>query len=180
MRKIIAALNITIDGICDHTAGIPDEEVHDHYTELLNDSDTILYGRTTYELMDFWRPLVQNPTGEKSMDDFAKAIDRIHKIVFSNTLTTTGWDSATLADKPLAEVAAALKQQPGRDVLVGSRSLIVQLANLNLIDEFQLCIHPVIAGKGLPLFDNISERTVLKLINTKTFGSGIVLHYYEP
>jgi len=180
MPKIIAALNITIDGICDHTAGVPDAEVHDHYTELLNGSDIILYGRKTYELMDFWKPLVQNPTGEKSMDDFAVAIDKIQKIVFSTTLTTTGWDSATLADKPLADVAAALKQQPGRDVLVGSRSIIVQLANLNLIDEFQLCIHPVIAGKGLPLFDNIIERMVLKLIRTKTFSSGIVLHCYEP
>ena len=162
MPKIIAAFNMTLDGNCDHTAGLPDAEVHDHYTELLNGSDTILYGRTTYELMEYWRPLVQNPTGEKSMDDFAKAIDRIHKIVFSNTLTSTGWDSATLADKPLEEVVAELKQQPDRDVLVGSRSLIVQLANLNLIDEFQLCIHPVIAGKGLPLFDNINDRTVLK------------------
>lgn len=180
MPKIIAALNITIDGICDHTAGVPDSEVHDHYTELLNGSDIILYGRKTYELMEYWKPLVQNPTGERSMDDFAVAIDKIQKLVFSNTLTTTGWDSATLADKPLAEVAAALKQLPGSDVLVGSRSIIVQLANLDLIDEFQLCIHPVIAGKGLPLFDNISERTVLKLIRTKTFGSGIVLHCYQP
>jgi dihydrofolate reductase len=166
--------------MCDHTAGLPDAEVHDHYRELLNGSETILYGRKTYVLMDFWKPLLQNPTGEKSMDDFAIAIDGIHKIVFSNTLTTTGWDSATLAEKPLEVVAAELKQQPGRDILVGSRSLIVQLANLNLIDEFQLCIHPVIAGKGLPLFNNISERMVLKLIKTKTFGGGAVLHYYEP
>jgi dihydrofolate reductase len=180
MPKLIAALNITIDGICDHTAGVPDEEVHNHYTELLNGSDIILYGRTTYELMDFWKPLVQNPTGEKSMDDFAVAIDRIHKIVFSNTLTTTGWESATLADKPLEDVAAELKRKQGRDVLVGSRSLIVQLANLNLIDEFQLCIHPVIAGKGLPLFDKINNRTLLKLTKTRTFKRGAVLHYYEP
>jgi len=178
MRKIIAALNITIDGICDHTAGVPDEEVHDHYTALLNASDVILYGRITYELMEYWRPFIEKPSGEPSMDDFAKAIDKIPKIVFSRTLTATGWDSATLAERPLEELVSALKQQAGRDVLVGSRSLIVQLANLNLIDEFQLCIHPVIAGKGLPLFDNISERMVLKLIKTKTFGSGIVLHYY--
>lgn len=180
MRKIIAAFNITLDGNCDHTAGLPDAEVHYHYTQLLNESGAILYGRTTYELMEYWRPMIQNPTGEKSMDDFAKAIDRIPKIVFSNSLTATGWETATLATKPLEQVAAELKQQPGGDILVGSRSLIIQLMNLNLIDELQLCIYPVIAGKGLMLFDDIKERTVLKLIKTKTFKSGAVLHYYQP
>jgi len=180
MRKIIAALNITINGDCDHTAGLPDEEVHDHYTQLLNESDAILYGRTTYELMEYWRPMIQNPTGEKSMDDFAKAIDRIPKIVFSNTLTTTGWDTATLAEKPIEEVAAELKQQPGKDILVGSRSLILQLMNLNLIDELQLCIYPVIAGKGLMLFDEIKGRRLLNLTKTRTFKSGAILLYYEP
>ena len=103
--------------------------------------------------MEYWRPFIEDPSGEKSMDDFAKAIDNIPKIIFSHTLKTTDWHSATLADKPIEEVVAALKQQPGRDILVGSRSLIVQLTNLNLIDEFQLCIYPVIAGKGLMLFD---------------------------
>lgn len=113
------------------------------------------------------------------MDNFAKAIDRIPKIVFSNTLESTGWDSATLADKPLEQVVAELKQQPGGDVLVGSRSLIVQLTNLNLVDEFQLCIQPVIIGKGMPLFENLDERRVLKLLKTKTFSGGSVIHYYK-
>lgn len=179
MAKIIAALNQTLDGFCDHTAGVPDEELHDHYTRLLHSADSILYGRVTYELMGYWQTLLATPSGEPSMDNFAKAIDRIPKIVFSNTLTTTGWHTATLADKPLAEVAAQLKQQPGGDVLVGSRSLIVQLANLNLIDEFQICVHPVIIGKGLTLFKDLHERTVLKLLKTKTFAGGAVLHYYE-
>jgi dihydrofolate reductase len=179
MRKIIAAFNMTLDGNCDHREGIPDAEVHNHYTQLLNSSDTILYGRVTYELMEYWRPFIENPSGDTSMDDFAKAIDKIPKIIFSHTLKTIDWDSAALADKPIEEVVAALKQQPGRDILVGSRSLIVQLANLNLIDEFQLCIYPVIAGKGLMLFDDIKERTALKLTKTKTFGSGTVLLYYK-
>ena len=180
MSKIIAALNQTFDGICDHTAGIPDEEVHNHYTTLLNQSDTILYGRTTYELMQYWQPMLVKPTGKPSMDNFAKAIDRIPKIVFSNTLKTTGWDSATLAGKPLEQFVAELKQQPGGDVLVGSRSLIVQLANLDLIDEYQLCVYPVIIGQGLPLFKGLDEMRVLKLLKTKTFTSGTVLYYFEP
>ena len=182
MRKIIAAINTTIDGFCDHTAVSPDEEVHQHYTDLLNSTEVSLYGRTTYELMKYWQPILKNPTGEKAMDDFAKAIDKIHKIVFSHTLKNTddlGWDSAQLATKSIEETVKELKNQLGGDVLVGSRSVIVQLANLNLIDEYQLCIHPVVVGKGLPLFDKIKDRTVFKLLKTKTFGSGAVLHYYQ-
>lgn len=180
MRKVIAAINMTIDGFCDHTAISPDEEIHDHYTALIKDAGVILYGKTTYQLMEYWRPMVENPSGEKSMDDFAKAIDKIPKIVFSHTLKNVDWQSAQLSNQPLEEMVLELKNQPGKDILIGSRSLIVALLNQNLIDEFQLCIHPVIAGKGLPLFDNIIDRTVLKLAKTKTFSSGAILLYYEP
>lgn len=148
---------MTLDGFCDHTAGLPDEEIHQHYTELLNDADAILYGRITYQLMQYWQPLLKNPSGEKSMDDFAIAIDKIPKIVFSHTLKNTGWDSAKLANKPIEETVKELKQQSGRDILVGSRSLIVNLMNLNLIDELKLCVHPVVVGKGLSLFEKINE-----------------------
>lgn len=179
MRKIIAGINLTIDGFCDHTAGLPDEEIHNHYTNLLNGADAALYGRTTFELMKFWQTLIKNPSGEKSMDDFAMAIDKIQKIVFSNTLKNTGWHSAKLATQSLEQTVTELKQQPGRDILIGSRSLIVQLTNLNLIDEYQLCVHPVVIGKGLPLFDKINDRTIFKLLKTKTFASGAILHYYK-
>lgn len=179
MSKIIAAINTTLDGFCDHTAGIPDEEIHDHYTKLLNDADTILYGRITYQLMQFWQTLLKNPSGEKSMDDFAIAIDRVPKIVFSHTLKNLGWDSAKLADQPLEKVVKELKKQPDQNILIGSRSLIVELTNLNLVDEYQICVHPVIIGKGLPLFERLGDRTILKLIKTKTFTSGAILLYYE-
>jgi len=180
MRKIIAAINMTLDGFCDHTAGIPDEEIHQHYTELLNEGDAILYGRITYQLMEYWQPLVKNPSGEKTMDDFAMAIDKIPKIVFSHTLKNVEWESAKLANRTIEEEVLELKQQPGRDILVGSRSLIIQLMKLNLIDEYQLCVHPVVAGSGLPLFENINDRTILKLIKTKTFSGGAITLYYEP
>ena len=130
--------------------------------------------------MQYWQTLLKNPSGEKSMDDFAMAIDKIQKIVFSHTLKNTEWESAKLSNKSLEEMVLELKQQPGRDILVGSRSLIIQLMNLNLIDEYQLCVHPVVAGSGLPLFENINDRTILKLIKTKTFSSGAVTLYYEP
>ena len=185
MRKVIAAINMTLDGFCDHTAGIPDEEIHQHYTDLLNEGDAILYGRITYQLMEYWQPLVKNPSGEKTMDDFAMAIDKIPKIVFSHTLKNVdpiaiGWESAKLANRAIEEEVLELKQQPGRDILVGSRSLIIQLMKLNLIDEYQLCVHAVVAGSGLPLFENINDRTILKLIKTKTFSGGAVTLYYEP
>jgi len=180
MRKLIAGINMTLDGFCDHTAGIPDEEIHQHYAELLDNTDVILYGRITYQLMQYWQTLLKNPSGEKSMDDFAMAIDKIPKIVFSHTLKNTEWDSAKLSNKSLEEMVLELKQQPGRDILVGSRSLIIQLMKLNLIDEYQLCVHPVVAGSGLPLFENINDRTILKLIKTKTFSSGAITLYYEP
>jgi dihydrofolate reductase len=180
MRKVIAAINMTLDGFCDHTAGIPDEEIHQHYTELLNEGDAILYGRITYQLMEYWQPLVKNPSGERTMDDFAMAMDKIPKIVFSHTLKNVEWESAKLANRAIEEEVLELKQQPGRDILVGSRSLIIQLMKLNLVDEYQFCVHPVVVGRGLPLFENINDRTILKLIKTKTFSGGAVTLYYEP
>ena len=183
MRKLIAGINMTLDGFGDHTAIIPDEEIHQHYADLLSNADTILFGRITYQLMEYWQTVVENPTGNKSMDEFAVVMDSIPKIVFSNTLKNVEWKSAKLANRALEEEVLELRQSGGlgsKDILVGSRSLIIQLMKLNLIDEYQLCVHPVIAGNGLPLFENMHDRTILKLIKTKAFGSGAVTLYYEP
>jgi dihydrofolate reductase len=180
MRKVIAAINMTLDGFCDHTAINPDEEIHQHYTDLLSNAGILLYGRITYQLMEFWRTLAENPSGEKSMDDFAIVMDKTPKIVFSQTLKNIDWKSAKLANRALDQEVLALKQQAGNDILVGSRSLIIQLMKLNLIDELQLMVHPVILGSGLPLFEQINDRTILKLVKTKTFSSGAVTLYYDP
>jgi dihydrofolate reductase len=183
MRKVIAAINMTLDGICDHTAGIPDEDLHQHYTGLLDNAAVILYGRTTYQLMQFWQTQLKNPSGQKSMDDFALAIDKIPKIVFSQTMKNTEWNSAKLATKEIEKEVLELKHSlngGSKDILVGSRSLIIQLINLNLVDEFQICIHPMIEGKGLQLFDKIKDRTIFRLLKTKIFDSGAIVLYYEP
>lgn len=180
MAKIVATLNIALNGSCDHTSGIADEELHDHYTEVIRGSDIILYGRTTYQLMeDYWPGLVKNPSGKKSMDEFALALHNIRKVVFSRTLKSLSWESAVLAKKSLEDEIRSLKKQPGKDVLIGSPSLINELTKLGLIDEYQLCIHPVIAPDGLLLFKNIPEQLILKLTKTKTFQAGQVMHYYE-
>jgi len=171
---------MTLDGFCDHTAIIADEEIHQHYSELLRSGDTVLYGRITYQLMEYWPTVLKNPTGNKSLDEFAVVIDNIPKIVFSHTLQHVEWKTARLAKRDLKEEVLELRQQTGKDILVGSRSLIVTLMNLNLIDEFQLCIHPIILGSGLtPLLKNINDKINLKLLKTKTFGCGAVALYYE-
>jgi dihydrofolate reductase len=159
---------------------LPDEEIHQHYTELLGQGDAILYGRTTYQLMEFWRTLLENPSEDKSMNDFAAAIDKIPKIVFSHTLKNVDWKSATIAHRDLKETVLELRQQPGNDILIGSRSLIIQLMKLNLINEYQICVHPVVAGNGLPLFENTISRTIFKLVKTKIFKGGAVILYYQP
>jgi dihydrofolate reductase len=180
MRKLIAAINMTLDGFCDHTAIIPDEQIHQHYADLLSNADIILYGRITYQLMEYWRDVVNKPTGNEAIDEFAIVMDNIPKLVFSRTLKNVDWDSAKLASRDIKDEVLELKQQPGRNILVGSPGLIVSLMKLHLVDELQLCVHPVIAGHGLPLFKNINDRTILKLVNTKTFDSGAVILYYEP
>ena len=181
MRKVIAAINMTLDGFCDHTAGLADDELHQHYNELLSQAGTILYGRVTYQLMEsYWPTVVKSPTGNKPMDEFAVLIQNIPKIVFSHTLTDVGWKNAKLAKGDLKNEVLELKQKPGKDIFVGSPSLIVALTKLNLIDEYQLCVHPVILGNGLPLFKNIINTVILKLLKTKTLGSGAIILYYEP
>ena len=180
MRKLIATMNMTLDGFCDHTVMNADDELHDHYTDMLNASGTLLYGRTTYQLMEsFWPGLLKTPSGDKSLDDFALAIDKVPKVVFSTTLKDVEWKTARLAKRGLKEEVRDLKQQPGKDIAVGSPSLIVGTTNLGLVDEFHLCVHPTIVGKGLQLFKSITGRVDLRLIRSKTFASGAVVHYYS-
>lgn len=181
MRKLVAAINMTIDGYCDHTAVVADEELHDHYTQLLRNAGTIIYGRKTYQLMEeYWPNLVKNPAGNNAMDEFAVAIDKIPKIVFSHTLQQLNWDSARLAMRDIKEEVMELKEQPGRNILAGSPSMITALTNLSLVDEYQLCVHPVIAGNGLALFKDIKDRVSLKLLKSKSLRSGALVLYYTP
>lgn len=171
---------MTLDGFCDHTAVTADDEIHRHYTELLRSADIGIWGRTTYQLMEYWKSVAENPTGNKVMDEFAATIDNIQKIVYSRTLESADWKDTEIKREIFKEEILGLKRQTGKNILAGSRSLILQLMKLNLIDEFQFCIHPVIAGGGLPLFKDIKDRIGLKLIKTKTFGCGAVIFYYEP
>jgi len=184
MRKLIAAMNMTLDGFCDHTAMIADEEIHQHYNELLSNADTLIYGRITYQLMEsYWPTVVKKPTGNKPMDEFAVLIDNISKIVFSRTLEDVDWKNTELKKEVIKEEILELKQSRNdgsKNILVGSPGLIVAFTQLDLIDEYQLGVQPTVLGSGLPLFKNISDRIDLKLLKTKTFSCGAIMLYYEP
>lgn len=173
-------MNMTLDGFCDHTAMIADDEIHQHYTELLNHADTLIYGRKTFELMEYWRTVVEVPTGIKATDDFAVTIDRCAKIVYSRTLESVDWRGSELKQEIDKGELLKLKEQPGKDILVGSPSLIIALTNLGIVDEFQFSVHPTILGNGLQLFNNVTDRIDLRLTKTKTFGCGAITLYYEP
>ncbi|GAB2662967.1 dihydrofolate reductase family protein [Flavihumibacter cheonanensis] len=180
MNKVIAAINMTLDGVFDHTAVQASEALHQHYFELIDPADVILYGRITYQLMEYWKTVVAHPTGNKATDAFAVSMDKIEKIVFSRTLNSSNWDTATIADETPEKVVSRLKMQQASTVLIGSRSLLIQLMKFNLVDEFQLCIHPVVAGRGAFLFEQQDWRQSFRLIKTKTLDSGAIVVYYQP
>lgn len=171
---------MSLDGYCNHEAMNADDEIHDHYTEVLRNADTLIYGRITYQLMEsYWPTVVENPTGNKPMDDFAVVIEDIQKIVYSRTLQEVNWKNSELKHEINKEEILELKKQEGGNILVGSPSMIVAFTQSGLIDEYQIGVQPVILGQGLTLFKNISERVDLKLLRTKTFGGGAIILYYE-
>lgn len=174
-------MNMSLDGFCDHTLITPNYEMTQHYNDLLKESGDLLYGRTTYQLMeDYWPLLVKNPSGDKTEDEFAVLIDNISKVVFSHTLKSVSWKNSRIATRSLEEEIAALRKESGSPIFIGSPGLIAQALELNLVDELQIMVHPLIAGKGLVLFKNISEQINLKLLETKTFNCGAVVLYYQP
>lgn len=179
MRKVIFGINNTINGFADHTAVIADDELHDFFTNLLNEGDVVLMGRKTYQLMEnFWPVAYKDPNSTKSMLRFADKYNPIKKIIFSKTLTEVKWENSELADKDISEIISELKKQKGKNILAGSISIAAQLLILSLIDEFWFVVHPIIAGKGPRLFDGIDVNTKLQFVDSKKFNSGaIVLHY---
>lgn len=177
MGKLLAAMNVTLDGCCDHTAMGADEEIHRHYSELLEGADTLIYGRKTYQLMEnHWPAVVRHPTGVKPTDAFAVLIDGIQKIVYSRTLAQADWNNATLKREIVPEEIVELKRRTVKDIVVGSPSMIRAFARLGLIDEYQ----PIILGSGMPLFADIGRRVDLRLLRTKRFGCGAIVLYYAP
>ena len=182
MRKLVFAINITIDTFADHTAGIADDELHDFFTNFLDTIDVSLMGRKTYQLMEnYWPKAHEDPNATKSIINFADKFNGMNKIVFSNTLTEVKRKNSRLASESLLKVVFDLKNQNGKNISAGSLSIANQLFNENLIDEFWFLIHPVVLGKGKKLFDGLEMKSQLQLIDIKKFNSGVVvLHYKIP
>ncbi|MDP1677821.1 MAG: dihydrofolate reductase family protein [Bacteroidota bacterium] len=178
MRNVVFGINITLDGVCDHTNGIADDELHEYFTGLLQSADIDILGRNTYQLMyPYWHDVAVNQSESKVVNEFARTYDSIPKIVFSKTLTGVEWNNTTLLRSNLQEEIIKLKQQPGKNISIGSLSIAAFLTQLGLIDEYYIVVHPVIAGKGPRLFDSVGKYT-LELIDSKRFRSGaIALHY---
>jgi len=183
MRKLIFAINVTMDGCCDHTKGIPDEEVHDYFARLTREADTLVYGRKTYELMvPFWPDIAKNPTEEtKGLDDFAQAFDSVSQIlVFSRSLDRAQGKNTRIVRANLQDEILKLKQGQGKNILTGGVDLPSQLIELGLVDEIRLVVQPILVGKGRRLFDemNLPDKLEFKLVDSKIFKSGCVALRY--
>lgn len=179
MRKVIFAINITVDGYCGHESGVVDDELHEYFTGLLRDSDIEIFGRNIYHLMyPYWHDIAMNQSESKAINEFACAFDSIPKIVFSTTLKSVEWNNTTLLRSNLLEEIAKLKQQPGKNISVGGLNIASQLAQAGLIDEYRFLIHPIIAGKGPRLFE-AGRNFTLEFVESKTFRSGVVELRYK-
>jgi len=181
MRKLIFAMNLTLDGCCDHTKGMGDEEMHNYHTALLRDGDTFVYGRKTYELMvPFWPDMAKNNSGTtKDMNDFAQVFDSVKKIVvFSRTLEKVDYKKAVIVRSGLGEEILKLKQQEGKNILTGGVDIPSQLIALGLVDEFHFVVQPLLVGKGIRMLENYSIHDKLKLVDSRIFNSGCVALRY--
>ena len=181
MRNLIYAINVTLDGCCDHTRQFADDETHEYFTRLLRDADLQVFGRKTYELMvPYWPDVLNDPSAKKTDTEFARAFDSIPKIVFSRSLASAEDKNTRIVRGNLEDEILKLKQEPGKNILVGGVDIPSQLIQLGLVDEYLFVVGPIIAGEGRRLLDRVSlpERLQLKLVESKIFKSGCVaLHY---
>jgi len=181
MRNVIYGINVTIDGCCDHTKMIGDEEIHEYFTHLMRGVDLLVFGRKTYQLMvPFWPDVAKNHSGQtKAMNEFAQAFDSINKIVFSRSLDRAeGQNTRIVRTKPQDEILR-LKQEQGKNILVGGVDIPSQLIKLGLVDEYHVVVHPIVVGEGRRLLEDISlQRLQLKLVESKNFKSGCVALRY--
>ena len=178
MRPLRYSINVTLDGCCDHREGVPDEDLHRNAVENLAKADALLFGRVTYEMMETgWRrSTAARPDWTES---FARTIDAAKKYVVSSTLDRVDWN-AELVRGDLRTAVLELKREPGNGLLTGGVKLPLALAELGLIDEYELVVHPRLAGHGPTLFAGLSKRIDLKLVSRLQFGSGAVAMRYEP
>jgi dihydrofolate reductase len=168
MRKLIYAINLSLDGCCDHAkSGGGGDEMLEHYTHLLREADLLVYGRKTYQLMvPYWPDVAKSQTESPTAIEFAQTFDALPKIVFSRTLASAE-PNATIVSADLKDEILKLKQQPGKSIL-------------GLVDEFRIVVAPYLAGEGRRLMEGVSLPKPLrfKLADSKIFDSGAVALRY--
>ena len=184
MRKLVYALNLTLDGCCDHTKFNPAAEDLEHYTHLLQEFDVLVYGRKTYQLMvPYWPDIAKSQSESKADIEFAQAFVSKKKVVFSRSLASAEDKNTKIVHSNLRDEILKLKQEPGKDILVGGVELPSQLIELGLIDEYRFVIAPILVGAGRRLLEgvNLREKLQLKLVESKTLKSGwVALRYVKP
>jgi len=182
MRKLIFAINITLDGCCDHTKQMADEETHEYFTDRMREADLQVFGRKTYELMvPFWPEVAKNQSMTKASNEFARAFDSVKKVVFSRSLDSVEDRNTRIVRSNLRDEIVKLKQEQGKSILVGGVSVASQLIELGLVDEYVFVVSPIIAGEGRRLLEGVSlrERLQLRLAESKFFKSGCVALRYS-
>ena len=181
MRKVIFAINITLDGCCDHTKVEGNEEIHEYFTRLMRDVDLLVFGRKTYQLMvPFWPDVAKSHSMTKASNEFAQAFDSINKVVFSQSLDSAEGKNTRIVRAKLQDEILKLKQEQGKNILTGGVAIPSQLIELGLVDEYHFVVQPIVVGEGRRLLEGISlqERLQLQLVESKVFQSGCVALRY--
>ena len=182
MRNVIYAINLTLDGCCDHTKFNPDDDLLEHYTHLLrDDADLLVYGRKTYQLMvPYWPDIAKSQSETKADIEFAQAFVLQQEVVFSRSLDSAEDGNTRIVRTNLRDEILKLKQEPGKHILVGGVDIPSQLIELGLVDEYRFVVAPIVAGEGRRLLEGVSlpEKLRLKLVESKIFKSGCVALRY--
>lgn len=180
MGLLTFALNVTLDGCCDHREGVADDELHDFFTQLMDDAGAMLFGRTTYELMEeAWPAVARDENAKPAMREWALKLEAKTKYVVSASRRDFPWQNTVRVEGELGEAVSRLKRETPQGVLVGSHQLSMALERLGLIDEYRIVVHPVIAGHGPILFEGLERRRRLELIETRRLKSGVMAMHYR-
>lgn len=179
MGLLTFAINVTLDGCCDHREGIADDELHRYFTRLMDAAGAMLWGRATYELMESaWPAVARDDKAPRAMREWARKLDAKPKYVVSASRRDFPWRNTFRVEGDLHDAIRRLKKKTPRGVLVGSPSLAASLERLGLIDEYRIVVHPILAGHGPTLFQPLERSRHLELVSTKRFKSGVMaLHY---
>lgn len=183
-RKIVLMMGVSLDGYIegpdrDIDWHMVDEELHQYFNDQVGAMGGILSGRVTHELMaDFWPTADADPNSSPQEVEFARIWRDIPKIVYSTTLENADWNT-TIVRRVDPDEVRALKEEPGEDLILGGADLAASFMEHDLIDAFHISVHPVLIGRGKPLFRETDAVTPLTLTSTRRFGNGVVLLRYD-